>query len=33
MYRQVSVKYRLKLTKIENGINQYLTDLTDNFIF
>ena len=30
MYRLVSVKYRLnltKLTKIENGINRYLTDL------
>ena len=29
MYRLVSVKYRLnltKLTKIENGINRYLTD-------
>ena len=29
MYRLLSVKYRLnltKLTKIENGINRYLTD-------
>ena len=30
MYQLVLVKYRLnltKLTKIENGINQYLTDI------
>ena len=26
MYWYVSVKYRLNLTKIENGINRYLTD-------
>ena len=26
MYQQVSVKYWLNLSEIENGINQYLTD-------
>ena len=26
MYQQVSVKYRLNLTKIENGISQHLTN-------
>ena len=26
MYRSGSVKYPLKLTKTENGINQYLTN-------
>ena len=29
MYRLVSVKYRLKLTKVENLANRYLTDITD----
>ena len=29
MYRLVSVKYRLKITKIEIWVNQYLTNITD----
>ena len=29
MYRLVSVKYRLKITKVETWVNQYLTDVTD----
>ena len=34
MYHEVLVKYWLNLTKIENGINQYLTDnVTDNVTF
>ena len=33
MYWLGSVKYRLNLTKIENRLNRYLTDLTDNVSF
>ena len=29
MYRLVSVKYRLKITKVEFWVNRYLTDITD----
>ena len=29
MYRLVSVKYRLKIIKVEILVNRYLTDITD----
>ena len=29
MYRLVSVKYRLKIIKVEIWVNRYLTDITD----
>ena len=29
LYRLVSVKYRLKITKVEICVNRYLTDITD----
>ena len=29
MYQLVSVKYRLKITKVEIWENRYLTDITD----
>ena len=29
MYQLVSVKYRLKIIKVEIWVNQYLTDITD----
>ena len=29
MYRLVSVKHRLKITKVEIWVNQYLTNITD----
>ena len=30
MYRLLSVKYRLKVIKVEIWINQYLTDIADS---
>ena len=29
LYRLVSAKYRLKITKVAMSLNQYLTDITD----
>ena len=29
LYQLVSVKYQLKITKVEIWVNRYLTDITD----